>query len=352
VTLYGGIETGGTTCSCIIGSGPHDIAAEAHFPTTTPAETIGRVIDFFRGHATEHPVAAIGIGSFGPVDLHRGSPTYGFITTTPKPGWAQVDLCGPVAAALQVPIAFDTDVNAAALGEYLWGAGSLVVGTAGATGAPDPAWATCATATGQAPGTARANDAPGTAVAPDPMRAAAPAGARDPLLYLTVGTGIGLGAIVHGGPLHGLIHPEAGHMLLPHDRSLDPFEGACPFHGDCWEGLASGAAVEKRWGQRGKTLPPDHPAWELEARYLGVGIVNLICCFSPRRVVVGGGVMQQPGLLERVRRETRSAIHGYLQSEPLTGQMDRLIVPPQLGTRSGVLGALALAFRLVDRAAE
>ena len=294
MALFGAIETGGTTCSCLIGRGPDDLVAEARFATTTPVETIARLVGFFREHTREHAIRALGIGSFGPLDLHPGSPTYGFITTTPKPGWQQVGLCGPLEAALQVPVAFDTDVNAAALGEYHW--------------------------------------------VPENQGA-------DPLLYLTVGTGIGLGAVVHGQPLHGLVHPEAGHMLLPHDQALDPFAGTCPFHGDCWEGLASGYALEKRWGQPGETLPPDYPAWELEARYLGQGLANLICCLSPRRVVVGGGVMRQPGLLDRVRRETQTAIHGYLRSGALVEGMDALIVPPRLGARSALLGALALAAR-------
>jgi fructokinase len=310
VALYGGIETGGTTTACVIGTGPDDLVAEARFATTTPAETIGRIVGFFREHARAFPVAAVGVGSFGPVDLDRKSPTHGYITTTPKPGWQQIDLCGPLADALRVPLAFDTDVNAAALGEYRWGAGSPT----GARGEGDAA--------PEVPGAER------------PL---------DPLLYLTVGTGIGLGAIVHGSPLHGLIHPEAGHMLLPHDRALDPFDGACPFHGDCWEGLASGSAIEKRWGQSGETLPPDHAAWTLEAHYLGVGIANLLYCFSPRRVVVGGGVLKQPGLLDRVRRGTQNAIGGYLRSDALAGDIDKLIVPPRLGARAGVLGALALA---------
>jgi fructokinase len=295
VTFYGGVEAGGTKFACVIGTGPHDIIAEASFPTTTPEQTIGRVVDFFLSHAREHPVAAVGIGSFGPVDLDRRSPTFGFITTTPKPGWEHVDVCGPIRAALPVPIAFDTDVNAAAFGEHHWVADNR---------------------------------------------------ALDPLLYATVGTGIGVGAIVHGEPLHGLVHPEAGHMYLPHNRTRDPFDGACPFHGDCWEGLASGVSLEKRWGRRGDALAPDHPAWELEAHYLGLGITNLIYCLSPRRVVLGGGVMQLPGLLERVRGEVQNSMHGYPPSESLAREIERLIVPPRLGSRSGVFGALALAARL------
>jgi fructokinase len=293
--LYGGIEAGGTKFNCVIGSGPDHIVAEARIATTTPTETIGHTIDFFQRHASEHPVSAVGIGSFGPVDLDRASATYGHITTTPKPGWAQADLCGAIQRALQVPVAFDTDVNAAAFGEHHWVIDNRT---------------------------------------------------RDPLLYLTIGTGIGLGAIVNGKPLHGLLHPEAGHMLLPHDRAVDPFEGACPFHGDCWEGLAAGPAVEKRWQQRGETLPPDHSAWQLEAHYVALAVVNLIYAFSPQRVVIGGGVMQQAGLIDRVRGEAQNLINGYLQSDRITHDIDQLIVPPGLGNRSGVLGAIALAATL------
>lgn len=290
--FYGGIEAGGTKFVCVIGSDPDHLVAEARVATTTPAETIGHTIDFFKRHAHEVPLSAIGIGSFGPVDLDRASPTYGYITTTPKPGWAQTDLRGAIQRALNLPVAFDTDVNAAAFGEHHW----------------------------------------------------VPANrALDPLLYMTVGTGIGVGAIVNGQPLHGLLHPEAGHMLLPHDRAVDPFEGACPFHGDCFEGLAAGPALEKRWQQRGETLPPDHPAWQLEAHYIALAIVNLIYAFAPQRVVVGGGVTQQPGLIDRVRGEAQRLINGYLQTERVTRHIDQLIVPPGLGTRSGVLGAIALA---------
>ena len=292
--LYGGIEAGGTKFNCVIGSGPDHIVAEARIATTTPAETVGHTIAFFQRHAPEYPIHAIGIGSFGPVDLHEDSPTYGYITTTPKPGWAQTDLCGAFHQALSIPVAFDTDVNAAAFGEYHW--------------------------------------------VPENR-------ALDPLLYLTIGTGIGLGAIVNGQPLHGLLHPEAGHMLLPHDRTIDPFEGSCPFHGDCWEGLAAGPAIEKRWQQRGETLPPEHPAWQLEAQYIAYAVANLIYAFSPQRIVLGGGVMQQAGLLDRVRCEVQGIINDYLQSDRITRDIDQLIVAPGLGNRSGVLGAIALAIQ-------
>jgi fructokinase len=199
-------------------------------------------------------------------------------------------------------VAFDTDVNVAALGEYHCAAESQKV-------------------EGQTVGRR----------------------AIDPLLYLTVGTGIGMGAIVHGQPLHGLVHPEAGHLLVPHDWARDPFEGTCPFHGDCWEGLASGYALERRSGQPGESLPFDHPAWALEARYLGMGVADLIYCLSPRLIIMGGGVMRHPQLMEHVREEVRATIRGYLRSEALAQGLDQLIVPPRLGTRSGALGALALA---------
>ena len=292
--LYGGIEAGGTKFNCVIGSDPDHIVAEARIATTTPAETIGHTSAFFQRHAPEYPVRAIGIGSFGPVDLDRRSPTYGYITTTPKPGWAQTDLCGALHQALSIPVAFDTDVNAAAFGEHHWVAENR---------------------------------------------------ALDPLLYLTIGTGIGLGAIVNGQPLHGLLHPEAGHMLLPHDRTIDPFEGSCPFHGDCWEGLAAGPAIEKRWNRRGETLRPDHPAWQLEAHYVALAVTNLIYTFSPQRVVLGGGVMQQAGIIDQVRREVQQIINGYLQTDRITRDIDQLIVAPGLGNRSGVLGAIALAIQ-------
>jgi fructokinase len=288
--LYGGIEAGGTKFVCVIGTGPQNILAEERFPTTTPAETIARSVDFFRRHGGD--LAAIGIGSFGPVDLDRQSPTYGYITTTPKPGWAQADLRGGIQRALNVPVAFDTDVNVAAFGEHYW----------------------------------------------VPQNRA-----LDPLLYMTVGTGIGVGGLVNGQLLHGLLHPEAGHMLLPRDPQRDPFTGACPYHGDCFEGLACGPAMAKRWGQPAETLPSDHPAWQLEAHYIALAVMNLALVVSPQRIVIGGGVMQQTGVIENVRREVVQLLNGYLQSDRITRDIDHFIVPPALGNQSGMLGAIALA---------
>ena len=286
--VFGGIEAGGTKWLCAVGTGPDDLRAETTFPTTIPAETIGEAITFFE---REGAVEAVGIGSFGPVDLHPSSPTWGFVTTTPKPGWTNTDLAGEVGRRLGVPVAFDTDVNAAALGEGRWGA----------------------------------------------------AQGLDTYCYVTVGTGIGGGAVAGGSVVHGLLHPEFGHFRIPHDTAADPFPGSCPYHGDCWEGLAAGPAIEARWGKRGEELAGDDAVWELEARYLALGLVGVVGILSPQRIVLGGGVLATPGLLERTRRELVALVAGYLDAPELSGGIDGYVVAPALGGRSGVLGAIALA---------
>jgi fructokinase len=290
MTEYGGIEAGGTKWVCAVGTGPDNLRVTTRFPTTTPEETLGQAIAFFR---EQGPVAAIGVGSFGPIDVHQGSSSYGCITTTPKPGWRDADVVGPLRRALDVPIGFDTDVNAAALGEWRWGA----------------------------------------------------AQGLDTLVYITVGTGIGGGVIAAGNILHGLLHPEIGHMRIPHDRTRDPFAGACPFHGDCLEGLAAGPALGARWGVRGEQLPPDHAAWALEAHYLALACSNLVCTLSPQRIILGGGVMHQPGMIENIQREVKSLLNGYVQSPAIEQSIDTYITLPGLGDRAGVLGAIALAER-------
>ncbi|NLF66570.1 MAG: ROK family protein [Chloroflexi bacterium] len=292
MTLVGGIEAGGTKFVCAVGSGPDDVRAETRFPTTTPEETIGQAIDFFREQREQHgELVALGIAAFGPLDPDPASPTYGYITSTPKPGWTNVDFAGPLARALDLPVAFDTDVNGAALAEGRWGA----------------------------------------------------AQGLDTFIYLTIGTGIGGGAMVGGSLLHGLLHPEMGHVRLPHDRQQDPYPGRCPYHGDCLEGLASGPAIAARWGQPAETLPVDHPAWALEAHYLALGLVNFIVTLSPQRIILGGGVMAQAQLFPLVRRRVLELLNGYVQSPRLLEAIDTYIVPPALGRRAGVLGALALA---------
>jgi fructokinase len=287
VSLYGGIEAGGTKWVCAVGSGPSDMRGTTTFPTTKPDETITRAVEFFAANGS---LVAVGVGSFGPIDARRSSRSFGFITTTPKPGWAQTDVAGRLGEALAVPVAFDTDVNAAALGEQRWGA---AVGL-------------------------------------------------DSFCYVTVGTGIGGGVVVNGRLVHGLLHPELGHMRIPHDRVADPFPGSCPYHGDCLEGLASGEAMRERWGRRPEELDDDAP-WELEAHYLALGLVNVICALSPQRIILGGGVMKEPTLLPLVQERLRELLAGYFDAPELKDAIGDFVVRPGLGDRAGVLGAIALA---------
>jgi len=295
--LCGGVEAGGTKFVCMVGSGPDDIRAQVRFPTTSPAETIGRAIAFFQQQVQELTLSAIGVASFGPVNLDSSSPTFGYITTTPKPGWADTDIVGRLKVELNIPVIFDTDVNGAAFGECRWGAGRGL----------------------------------------------------DPVIYLTIGTGIGGGVICNGKPLHGLVHPEMGHILIPHDRQVDPFPGICPFHGDCLEGLACGPAMSQRWGQPAETLPDDHPAWDIEAQHIARAVANLVLCYSPRRVILGGGVMQHQSLFPLVRRKVQQLLNGYIHSPQIIENIDQYIVPPALGNQSGVLGAIALAIDSIEQ---
>jgi fructokinase len=283
MTVYGGIESGGSKWECAIGTSPDDVRAHATIPTTTPDETLARVTDFF---VREGPVDAIGIGSFGPIDARIGSPTWGYITTTPKPGWANTSVGQEMQRRLEVPVVFDTDVNAAALGEHRWGAGR----------------------------------------------------GCDFLWYVTVGTGVGGGAVLNGKTLHGLSHPEFGHLRVPHDISVDPFPGSCAYHGDCLEGLASGTALEARWGKPASEIE-NEDAWALEARYLALGLLAVVAVLSPQRIVVGGGVTRRPGLLADVRAHLSALMNGYHGFEPA----DDFVTAPALGARAGVLGAIALA---------
>ena len=295
--VVGGIEAGGTKFVCAVGSGPEDIRDEIRYPTTAPGETIAQAVAYFRDAQRRHgPLAAVGIASFGPVDPNPASPTFGYITSTPKPGWRDTEFAGVLRRELGLPIGFDTDVNVAALGEATWGA----------------------------------------------------AQGLDTFVYLTIGTGIGGGGLVGGQLMHGLIHPEMGHIRLPHDRGADPFAGSCPFHGDCLEGLAAGPALEARWGRPARELPPDHPAWELEAHYLALALVNFICTLSPQRIILGGGVMEQTQLFPRIRAKVQTLLAQYIRAEAVLAAIDRYIVPPGLGNRSGVLGAIALGQRQVS----
>ena len=281
--LYGGVETGGTWCVCALGAGPEEIEDRVQFPTTSPSETLERVVEFF---ADRRRPVAIGIGAFGPVVVDRASPAWGQVSTTPKPGWQHTAVATVIEERLGVAVGFDTDVGAAALGEQRWGAGRGLAS----------------------------------------------------VCYLTIGTGLGAGLVIEGHPWHGLIHPEVGHLRIPHDHKRDPFAGSCPFHGDCWEGLASGEAVAQRWSIRPEEIGDDHPAWALEAEYVALGILSIVSVVSPHRVIVGGGVAERPGLLEMIRDRLRELNGGYLDTPLLGGGIDTYVVSPELGDDAGGAG--------------
>lgn len=287
--MFGGIEAGGTKWNCALGDDDGRLVETATFPTSTPEATLGSAIRFFQEHGS---IDALGVVAFGPVDLSSGSATYGHITSTPKQGWRDTDVLSPLARALRVPMAFDTDVNGAALGEW------------------------CAVAENR----------------------------PSSLAYVTVGTGVGAGVVVGGVPLHGLLHPEFGHVRIPHDHVRDPFAGSCPFHGDCLEGLASGVALEARWGERPAEIQ-EPLAWDLEAEYLALGLMNLICVLSPQQIVLGGGVSKRAGLLEATQQRLYSLASGYFQApELLTASgVAAYVTAPRLGDYSGVSGAIELA---------
>jgi fructokinase len=282
--IYGLIEAGGTKFVLGIADEERDIAATHRIATTTPEETIGASIDWFRSQNVE--MAAIGIGSFGPLQLDRSAPDWGHVTRTPKPHWSNTDLVGPFQRAFGCPVAIETDVNAAALAEAQWGAGA----------------------------------------------------GHKSLLYLTIGTGIGGGFVSNGHLLHGLSHPEMGHIRMPrHPDDLD-FAGACPFHGDCLEGLASGPAIIARWGQSLSELGPDHPGIAIIAWYLAQATVTFQAVMEPERIVLGGGVTGTPGLLDQVRGIATDIAADYFAGKP-----EDVICAPGLGDKSGLLGALAVA---------
>lgn len=284
--IYGGIEAGGTKWVLGLGDGRGRLLERASVPTTTPSETIGRALAFFAQH---EPPRVLGIGAFGPVDLVTESPTFGHITTTPKPGWRGTDVLTPLRSQLRVPVVLDTDVNVAALGEWVWGRG------------------------------------------------------RDcqSLSYVTVGTGIGAGLVVGGQPSRGRLHAELGHIPVPRDVTRDPFKGCCPFHGDCLEGLASGEAMRQRWGRRAETITePD--AWELEADYIALGMIAVTYAVAPDRIVLGGGVLKRPGLLDRIRTRTVDMLGGY--GSPVSAAHGYIELPA-LGENAGILGAIELAQR-------
>lgn len=283
--LIGGIEAGGTKMVCAVGDENGVIQDRISFPTRQPADTFEDLIGYFK----KWEIQALGVGCFGPLDLNRDSATYGYITKTPKKGWEYCNIVGTLESALHVPVGFDTDVNGAVLGEVTWGA---------AKGA-------------------------------------------ESAIYITVGTGVGVGVYVNGGLLHGLVHPEAGHiMLMRHPK--DSYGSCCPFHKNCMEGLASGSAVSGRWGKKGIELADCDEVWELEAYYIGQAIANYVLTYSPEKIILWGGVMHQEKLFPMVRREVQSLLNGYISSRMLQESLDDYIVPPALGEDPGIMGAVKL----------
>lgn len=291
--LLGGIELGGTKCVCLIGTGPADVRMLTSVPTSRdPQATLGLIEENLRtGISMYGPIQALGIASFGPVDLARSSPTYGCITSTVKPGWRNTSIAARFAQVFKVPVGFDTDVNGAALAEGRWGA------------------------------------------------------ARDlaDYAYVTVGTGVGVGMVVNGRLVHGFGHPELGHIRVVR-KAGDDWQGACVFHGDCVEGLASGAAIAARAGVPVKSIPADDPLWGSVAHAIVQLLHTVVLATAPRRILIGGGVVQErPELIERVRGLLALSLNDYLELEKLTGPIDCYIAPPGLGLLAGPLGALALA---------
>jgi len=291
---FGAIEAGGTKVICGWSDEDGNILSECHIPTTTPQEVGAEITKFFLSvsNSGEISPAGFGIGTFGPVNLDKKSPNYGSILKTPKTGWMGANLRIPIEKLFpKTRIMVETDVNAAALGEMRWGAGRGI----------------------------------------------------EDLVYFTIGTGIGAGIVCQGKPIHGLVHPEVGHLRIPRsEEERKAFKGICPFHDDCLEGIASGTAMEARWGGSAKELAPDHPAWEVEADALAWACVNMIVTVSPRRIIIGGGVSQASWIFPKIRQKVVSHLNGYVDAPEITERIDEFIVPPELGQSAGLKGAISL----------
>ena len=291
--MFAGIELGGTKIIVAAGTGPNDLTPPVRIPTTSmPGVTMAAVVaELKRLEEVHGHFEAIGIASFGPLGVTPGAPTYGKMLRTPKPGWTHAELLKPIQDAFpDRPIGLDTDVNGAALGEMTWG---------GAQG-------------------------------------------LDTFAYVTVGTGIGVGIYNAGKPVHGLQHPEAGHIRLQHDWTRDPYKGRCPFHGDCAEGLASGPTLLDRTGIAGEDLPDNHPGWDMIGGYLAQMYHNLVMIASPQRILVGGGVGLHVRVLEASRQYLHESLGGYIEALDDRATLDTYVARAVLGERAGILGALLL----------
>lgn len=290
--ILGALEAGGTKMVCAIGNENGEITEQVSIPTETPEITMPKLLDFFAGKGIE----ALGIGCFGPIDVNRDSATYGYITTTPKLVWQNFNIVGAFRDKLGVPVGFDTDVNGSALGEYTWGI----------------------------------------------------AKGLHSCIYITIGTGVGVGVIVDGRLVHGMMHPEGGHILL-HKLPHDTYEGFCPFHKNCMEGLAAGPAIEGRWGKKAVELADRTEVWEMEAEYIAQALVDYVMLLSPQRIILGGGVMHQTQLLPMVRAKFKELLNGYVKTKEIE-DLDSYIVVQSLDDKQGIMGALKLGLMEMEKA--
>ncbi len=283
--IYGALEAGGTKMVCALGDENGNIKEQVSIPTTVPGETLPKIADYFR----DKDIRALGIACFGPIDLNKNSPTYGYITSTPKTAWINCDILGYLKGELNVPTGFDTDVNGSLLGEVTFG------------------------------------DSKGLS----------------DVVYYTIGTGIGAGVMSNGKLLHGMLHPEAGHMIMERVKD-DTYKGRCPFHHTCFEGMASGPAIEERWGKKAVELSDRDEVWEIEADYIAQALVNTVCILSPKRIILGGGVMHQMQLFELVRKKLKEKLNDYIKAPELK-DMDNYVVPASLHDDQGIMGCIKLA---------
>ena len=283
----GALEAGGTKMVCAIGDESGKIYEQVSIPTETPEITMPKLISYFE----ERKIEALGIGCFGPIDPDKKSETYGYITSTPKLAWADYNIVGTMEKSLMIPVGFDTDVNGSVLGEVTFG---------------------------QAKG-------------------------KNCVVYVTIGTGVGAGVYIEGKLLHGMLHPEAGHILLT-QREDDTYEGICPYHKTCLEGLATGPAIQARWGRKAAELKDDARVWDLEAYYIAQAIVNYILILSPQMIILGGGVMHQEQLFPKIRSYVKKMMNGYIKTKEMA-DLDHYIVPASLHDDQGIMGALELGRR-------
>lgn len=285
MAVIAAIEAGGTKFICGLGKENGEVIERISIPTTTPDETMRKVIEYF----SDKEFDVMGVGSFGPIDPVKGSETYGYITKTPKPYWSDFNMIGELKKHFDVPMEFDTDVNGAALAEAWWGAGE---------------------------------------------------GLKN-VMYITVGTGIGAGAVVNGRMVQGLTHPEMGHIFIKRHKD-DKFEGRCPFHKDCLEGMAAGPAIEDRWGKKGFELAEVDEVWDMESYYLAQALVNYILILSPQKIIMGGGVMKQKQLFPKIRKYVQETLNEYVQKKEILEDIENYIVYPGLGDEAGFVGSIAL----------